>query len=387
MLRRHSVAAAVVSCLLSLNQVALADDAAPEPPPGSESELRISPTDGVVVEDGGSKLILNMAVWLRYEALVPPEDDVSAQFRVPLARTQLRAFLLDGHLQGLIQPEFAGSNARLLDAHVDWQFGPEASIRAGQFRTPYSRAYLTPIVALQLPGRGFVSDTFRLDRDTGLMLYGNPFDGKLEYNLAVVNGAPVNNPTGDDQYPSPIARVVYNFGKPVPYDQSPAAAQSSVDTGFAIGAAGAYQRRLVEDPADVNADIAEESWHASTELAFVSGPVSASAEGFLRFTRPAGGSYSRAQAGFVQGSVIVIPKTLELAARASYVDPADDASDDTLQIYEGGINTFFPWGEESIGHHFKLMLRYGLERSEQPFSASAGDGTQHRATALLQWWM
>jgi hypothetical protein len=377
-------AAAVLLVALASAGVAQAVPLTPGlPPPDGATDpapvVGFGPTSGLSVEmpGGDARLELHFATWLRLEIDGSEGTETVPAFSVPLARPVLQGFFFQRRVEIFFQPELAGRRAQLLDAYAQLELSKAARLRLGQFRTPFSRAFVNPIITLQLPDRGRIDDAFRLGRDTGLMLFGTPLD-RLEYAVGVFDGAVINDLTDDRPGPMLVARGVWTFGAPVPYDQSPAAARREVGTGLAVGLDAAFRDRGVAAGAGGPPNLDEESWHASTDLAFVSGPVAATAEAALRRSRIEGGPWQLAWGAFVQGGVFVWAERLELAARAGWMDPDADRDGDLVQVYELGANAYVSGEAFALGHHLKVQGRYALDRE--------GGGTRHRGTLQVQAW-
>jgi hypothetical protein len=301
---------------------------------------------------GEHRLQLHTAIWVREQALIDKNGDTTYGFSVPLARTIFQASVLDGFIETFLQPEFAGE-PRLLDAQIDFNFIPEARLRLGYFRTNYSRAFLTPIVALTLPGRGTVSDGFRIDRLPGVMFFGNAADGKLEYSIGSYAVPPTKGQT--NAAPAVIARLAYNIGEVVPYDQVPAL-RGSVAPGGCIGIGGAFQRQ--ENTAS-GSEV--HLWHAAIDISVMAGPFFMTAEGFYRQSKDGDQDISREWGTFAQAGVLVVPKILELAFRGSWMDRLGEG---LRSEYEAGLNVYIPTPNGSLGHHTKILFAYGYAEAE-----------------------
>ncbi len=349
--------------------------------PDDDVQVTFGPTSGLVVDvpSLGAHLEFHFATWVRAQLDVPPNGDADPNFDVPLARPLLRGSLFHDKVRFLLQPELAGANPRLLDVQLDFVLDDAFVISVGQFRTPFARSYITPIVLQTFPDRGLVSDTFRLDRDTGLMISGHTPARMFEYAAGIFNGARIDGRLGDLPSPTAIARVVLNLGAPVPYGQSPGA-DRAVEPGVAIGLGGAYRRwRFPEnDPAGP-----EESARLGVDLTIAAGPFSFTAEGYLNDTRTEVTDWDLSWGAFAQAGVLVLP-WLELAARGSWLDPSVGLGGNFIQIYEGGLN-FYPVVDDlALGHHLKASLRYGWESAGAAFGNRVVEGERHRLTLQVQ---
>lgn len=350
--------------------------------PPSEAQLDFGLTQGLVLRSlfPDSELRFHFATWMRWNTKLA-NDDVESQLAIPLARPVVEAFFFDKKVHAFIQEEFSGRSARLLDLWLDFKLGGLATLRVGQFRTPYTRAFITPIIQLLFPDRGVVADAFRLGRDTGAMLHGRLQNGAFEYYLGVFGGETTDAPSNLDPSVWPALRLVYNVGAPVSYDQVPAA-RKSVATGLAIGVNAAYQRRAIT--ADPSLEVTKESWHGGGDLAFASGRLAATAEGFLRYERFESGPWQRAWGAFAQGGVFVLPRTVELAARVGVASDEFLGDESPSQTYEVGLNGYAALNRQALGHHLKAMLRYGVSRTKRMEAFETE--TAHQITAQGQLW-
>lgn len=319
---------------------------------------------------------LHAYLWLR--AQIDHDHDQTADFfSVPLARFALIGSAFDGLVRFFVQPEFAGT-PQLLDAQVELALDPALVVRVGQFRTPFSRSFITGLMVLDFPDRGLVANTFNAGRDTGLMLYGRPFGGALEYYAGVFNGSGINGRIGDTPMPMLMGRIAVTPLGSVPYDQTPSLT-IDVPAGIMIGADGYYRVRQQ----DGMPNLEEETASASTDLAVAFGPFSLQSEGFLRWRRTGPEPWTMAWAVYAQAGIFVFPRVLELAARGSWIDPSTDAGGNFVQAYEAAVNAYFALDGVSYGQHLKLVVAYRFADARAPF----GDvpmGRSHRVTAQAQ---
>ncbi|MCZ7684533.1 MAG: hypothetical protein M5U28_39500 [Sandaracinaceae bacterium] len=148
-----------------------AASAAPDPAPASSdahegshgAEVTASFTEGVrlrVPEAAGFTAAVHVVAWARFVVERAPRTDADVYFEVPVVRPVLQAGVLDDKIRLFVQPELAGPSPRLLDLHVDLAPDPAVQVRIGQFITPYSRIFITPLPRLAMTDFGVVSDTF-----------------------------------------------------------------------------------------------------------------------------------------------------------------------------------------------------------------------------------
>lgn len=133
-----------------------------------------------------------------FESGHPSDEDLS----VERARLYANATLLD--LYDLrIQTEFA-KDPKLKDGYINIRHLPKAQLRLGQFKPPYAWENLQSHKYLDFADRSIAVNNIRNpSRDIGAMLHGKLCDGRLGYQLAVLNGSGEN--TGDDNGAKDIA--------------------------------------------------------------------------------------------------------------------------------------------------------------------------------------
>lgn len=352
----------------------------------AEPDVRViaSPTQGVRVEAPNAANFwfeAHIAAWARFEVEANANASTQDYFTVPLVRPLIQASAFNGLFRLLVQPELAGASPRLLDLHLDFVPDPAFAVRVGQFRTPFSRAFINPIVQLTMPDRGVVSDTFRADRDTGLMLFGRP--GIFEYDVGVFNGSGIDGRLGDTPAPMVVGRVALTPYGAVPYDQVPSLTDPNV-SGFAIGANGYFRERNIAQSPDPEVD--QRTASVGLDLSLVHGVFSFFGEGFLREQSTDSGAWTASWGAFAQAGVFVVPQILELSARAGWIDPDTELGGDLVQTYEANVAGYFYFEDAAYGHHLKLNLRYLAGDTSAAFG-SLPAGTTHRVTVQLQVWM
>ncbi|HTJ79659.1 MAG TPA: porin [Rariglobus sp.] len=104
----------------------------------------------------------------------------------------------------LIVPEFGGnsgssasSNVTLLDAYINVNLRPEFQVRAGRFREPVGLEQLQSDAVAFFAERSIVSQ-FVPNRDIGMQLTGDLFNGTLSYAAGAFNGVPDGTSNGSN---------------------------------------------------------------------------------------------------------------------------------------------------------------------------------------------
>jgi len=131
------------------------------------------------------------------------------QFMIRQAR-----FILDGFYGKYWQSRIAGefstpSDGKFLKyAYLNCSYLPDLQVRAGQFKAPFSREYLTSMPDVDTIERSMITENLVPKYDIGLMLHGpKVLGGVLNYGIGVFNGYGANNSDENDDKDL-IARLV-----------------------------------------------------------------------------------------------------------------------------------------------------------------------------------
>jgi phosphate-selective porin len=92
-----------------------------------------------------------------------------------------------------------GVSAQLTDLYISWTKLPTASLRLGQFKTPFGYEQLMADTKIMTVERSLPNDSLTLGRQIGLMLYGDAPNKRLSYSLGAYNGTGTNISTNDNQ--------------------------------------------------------------------------------------------------------------------------------------------------------------------------------------------
>lgn len=123
----------------------------------------------------------------------PGLEDDPARFTVGNARLRL-AGRLDGGFGYELQTNHV-TPSTLLDARVTWSPGPELTIAAGRFKTPFSREFLTYGGSIDFVNRSRVVSALAPNRQVGLQLGGELTD-VVSWSAGTFTGA--TNATSDE---------------------------------------------------------------------------------------------------------------------------------------------------------------------------------------------
>lgn len=80
-------------------------------------------------------------------------------------------------------------NLNLLDAYLNVHYWDALQFRIGRYKTPFTyEFYALPVNSLITPERSQFFNNFGLNRDVGMMLWGQVFEKKLDYAVGIFNG-------------------------------------------------------------------------------------------------------------------------------------------------------------------------------------------------------
>ncbi|UQA61911.1 hypothetical protein [Polyangium aurulentum] len=309
-------------------------------------------------------------------------------FNVLMARPYLKARAFDDQVRFFVQPELGTTSPKLLDLEVSWQPVPAFGIKVGQFLTPFSRAFFTPVPLLQFQDFSRVNEKFRAGRDTGAMMYGAPAGGIFEYYAGAFNGNGIDRGGNDDTSIMGIGRIAVNPLHPVPYDETPSL-RGAVPFRFAIGLNGIADRAHPTKQQTNTATGATETVPLPPETRLTLGGditvqwdrLTFLGEGYLRRVYVDGGSVSKGGGLYGQAGFFVVPKHFEVAARVGWMDPDTAKPNDEEHSVEGLLNGYV------VGNHLKMGLRYMMLHIDAPNDPAFKPGTNHRLIFQTQFWI
>jgi hypothetical protein len=367
-----------------------AAEGAPPAAPGREYEFHASLADGIGFKTarGAFALDAGLLTQMRLSAVTGGGRLASDGFDVLMVRPYLRARALRDEVRLFVQPELGTATPKLLDFEITWQPTPEVGLKAGQFLTPFSRAFLTPVPVLQFTDFSRVNEKFRAGRDTGAMIFGSTGKGRLEYDLGAFNGNGIDKGGNDDTAIMGIGRIAVNPVRAMPYDETPSL-KGPVPFGIAIGVNGiadrAHPTKQQVDAATgattVVALPAETRLTAGADIAVAWDRFTFLGEAFAKQVEPDGAKRFQGYGAHAQAGFFALPKRLELAARAGYMDPNTSKSNDTETSFEGLVNGYV------VGNHLKMGLRYMWLHTDAPTPDGYKAGTNHKVALHVQLWI
>lgn len=369
----------------------LALPAATVKPAGSAVKLTASAKDGfsLASDDGNWALRFGGVFWASFTEQVNQGVAGAPHFGIPLARLQVRATLFRPWLRFFFQPEFSGT-PRVLDLELTIQPWDALGLRVGQLQPGFSRAWLSPVPKLQFQGFTVANTLFRPERQTGALLFGAFFDGRLEYFAGLFDGNGINHAANDNPQLMWNARLAGTvFGTPpgnaghVKYDETVHLAGDIAPT-LLVGIDGYINRVTTGAPGGILGPQTEEQQVASADLSFAWKRFFAQAEGYVMRSVPIGGIAlpTVLRSGFdVQAGFFVIRSVLEVAGRFSWLHFDNHVVGAWVVQGDGQLNYYL------AGNTLKVGLRYSPAYSPVGGVGGFSAGLTHTLFAQAQVWL
>ena len=292
----------------------------------------------------------------------------SSKWEVRRMKFWMNGYAYTKDLTYLLQVDFTqGSSSKLLEhAYFNYRFLDEVQLLAGQTKVPFGRQWLNSSGGLQFVDRAAASDAFRPGYDAGVKLSGDVLGGMTTYEFGLYGGADQSTTrTSNDNAiaarvtVNPFGKMVYNEGdlddskKPLLsvganyFGDTLKATRTTTVTpntttletnnlNFA-GSSGWLGKGLSTFTASEKLDV--NTW--GVDAAFKWMGVSALGEYLVGQAEGAtSGKILRAHGFFAQAGYCIVPKTLEVAMRYSYVDPNRDKSGDIVSDVSGAVSWY-----------------------------------------------
>jgi len=320
--------------------------------------------------DAGKDNINNMNIRrMRIEFTGNMWEDISYKFEVSMDK------MADLHMK---------------DASVTFEhLGPYAHIRVGQYKTPFSRQRVTSSSKLSVIDRSIIEKLYP-GRDTGIEISGKNIFGMIDYAVAMETGwgdkrKYIDVDNSEFWYDGrfvfhPFGKVTMHEGdigdskKPLfeialsalyAPDQLATGERSVGDMFLADKAFGVSElKKLHEDGGKLTETELDDLYGDITvwgpEVTFFCNGFSLTSEYYIAKYKPNGAGSKpniknlKTKGYFVQAGYFVIPKTVEIVGRYSYLDRDTSVKTSSdMKTYYAGVNYFV-----SNDHRFKLQAGY-----------------------------
>jgi phosphate-selective porin OprO/OprP len=325
----------------------------------------------------------------------PTSTDASG-FLLRHAELMLQGRVFHRRFEYRLQLDFAEPLV-VKDAFVQWRFRSSVSVRMGQFKVPFGFQRYLRSTYYDFVDLSEAMAAFSLERDVGMMVVGRPLGEKVQYQIAVTNGAGQGQRNDNLDLAYAVRIVAAPLG-PLPESEGDLVGQPR--PLLSVGGAGTYNlvptdlRARIDDPA-ANVDVDGNGrvdnvgvWQGGVELRAHFRGAALQAEYFHRLEHPGAGAADRNTNGeYVQASYFVIPHRLQLAARLERTDlplygvplVVRQAAGKHVDAQTGAVSTYLH------GHDLKVQVDYthlrtaGVETSTGSFSPD-----KHRVRAQVQ---
>ncbi len=166
----------------------------PKPAAPPKNPLAVGYKDGFFVRSADGHLSLRLGGRVTTHALFQQEDtEQNGTLLLDRVRLSLQGTFYQ-YFDFKIQNDFT-RGLGLRDAYLSFNYAPQARVRIGQFKVPFSYEALTSKRYIDFVERSAVAlSAVRPSRDIGLMLHGQVGEGFLGYQLALLNGSGQNRP-------------------------------------------------------------------------------------------------------------------------------------------------------------------------------------------------
>jgi len=131
-------------------------------------------------------------------------------------------------------PEFGGGSPSIYDAYINYHYNPALQLEVGKFKSLVGLEALQSDTWLFFNERSLVNNLVP-NRDLGLQLHGNLFDGVASYAAAVLGGTPDQVSPSNTDPDNNVAFAGRLFFQPFKKSDTEAL------QGFGIGVGGSYQ--------------------------------------------------------------------------------------------------------------------------------------------------
>jgi phosphate-selective porin len=289
------------------------------------------------------------------------------------------------------------STTQLYDAYITFRQLSWANLRIGQYRTHLGRQEFFSSALLQFVDRGFVAEAFVPNvidrRDQGVTIFSDYNKYPVNYALGVFNGVGINltrlglTTPGNANELMYVGKLTWDImGKPGYFEGD---LVHSSTPQLAIGASYGYNAGLQTNTTgtgsnnQVSTSIAAlgngrllnqgivDIGTGGIDAVFKYKGLSLQAEGFVRNidTHDHSKRIGNASGYYVQAGYFMVPRTIEVVGRYSYMDPDTRLPHDIMTSALGGLNWYVN------GHEHKVQMDYGVITTRLSAADVGGNAT------------
>lgn len=243
-----------------------------------------------------------------------------------------------------------GLRLQLTDGYIDWKRYKAASVRVGQFKTPFGYEQLYPDPRLLTPERSLANDRLTFSRQLGLQVGGEFLDGRLSYATGLFNGNGANNSGNDNDqflYAGRVAaKLLHNLSVG-------ANGVTSHDRAVTAGPEFGFD----STPATPAADniFAGQRVGLGVDVQWVIGRFDVWAEALQLQLEPdnalPAASFD-ATGGYVQVGCFIVRSRLQAVLKYETFDPNDQVQDDDQGTWTAGANLLFKADDIKLQAHY-----------------------------------
>lgn len=313
-----------------------------------------------------------------------PAEQSTSLLRIRRGRIGVEGFAYDPRLEYQVQMELAGSSMSLKRAFFNYRLrGADVQLRAGKFKVPFGRQQLTSSFQQQAIDRSLVSDEFAKGDDDGVMLWGLPAGGRLEYYLGVFNGEGNNRNSQQDAADQWAARLAWSPLGKVSYTgpalDAPArplvsfGANANLNGGWLYevnGTAGMQAPMETCTAAGCTRDDGDDAriLTLGADAALRYRALSWSGEVFRRTVDPRQAALDEQvwRGWYTQVGVMVLPARLETGVRYGRLDPSDTREMDRVREVTPFASYYLR------GNDLKVQADYTFLSTETPDARTGG---------------
>lgn len=295
----------------------------------------------------------------------PGEGGRPVGVRLRRARVALDAFVLDPRISIRVVPEFAGAEARLMDAWVDVAPRPGIRIRAGQGPVPFHWQRASSSSRHHLPERSASSEELGTPggRDVGLSLRVDGAEARRTLEIGVFDGGGMGRRAQVTHGWLASSRASWAVTGARPASEPELAGVSSPGVALGVGAQMARHHQSEgwgpggTTGGATGGSVAHFQAGTLDLVAHLRG-LSLVAEGFTRRVEPLDGVRDpwTARGGSLSFGAFLLPSRLEVVTRLGRSDLRPDPDPRVRRLREAGVNLYLD------GHRTKVQTAVREDR-------------------------